>query len=708
MYSRTSRPCLPYDLGLTDGRLASSWDYPGPSTAHPPLLERLAQRSSRVALLLSHTQTTQQQLTDLKDYICSARERLKARRVAACENSIPPLLSMCPSLTNLPDEVLGLIFSQVASRALQAVSLVCKQFRKLVLPQLFAKLNLAELSASVAGNLHEDLFGRRDNQTRGSLADQHLRILSYSFIESCLDEEEFAAKNEAVHQILDATRSISTLEIEFVLSEHRSEVSDNLLYPAIKEFFISIENKVDAIEISLDVEGTMVSIDEEVEDNNHGILTRKIAILSKLILPDKVRSLRFIGVAVQSLSPELIQTLQSSSLKRLSLQDCNRTFDALPVIPQLEDLKLSWGGEDEDECALAAAHQICSNSALTLKSLTLQNVLARGQSLLPKGWSTALALPELSQLRLSDWHSGNGSLLDTVLSHAMLPALRTLILDTEDILNGAVYVTPKLDALPKLCHIRFVESGRKLANEASKPDGSPFEYLHVACETRGVAIECTVKSRCDSTEELEHEFQRLEILADTITSLSLTLQVTSLNGIDGSSAQLLLSSVETLAVTLSDSIIVGPVRAESNDSPTEAKLKALLTKFICPNVRTIQATLLVNSSLARPIYEGLKDLLCSGMYPVLECLAGAIMAAPYMSSGELESLRSTIEAMCQTKNIDCSGITYISRENLGCGNNDHEDCITSDEEDALSDDDDEDVDENENEDAGNENKITAN
>lgn len=584
---------------------------------------------------------------------------------------------MSPQLTSLPDEVLGLIAKHLSRSALLQISLVCKRFRDLVLPQLFAKLDLADRTASEVEDLYRDLFEkRRTGEVRGPLAAQQLRMMSYCFIETCLDEDEFQAKAKAVHRIIGDLQAIHTLEVEFSISDETMEVFESILQPAIKEFFMSIENKARSLEIRLDMDASDDLMDE---DTQLDLLTKKVQSVAELIPSHRVSSLCLVGVAVRSLPLDLIQILQSPSLKKLTLQECNSAFNGMPAVRQLEELTLSWGGQEEEGIALAAVSMICSNSAPVLKSLTIQAALVHGQTL-PKGFLASMAMPQLTRLRLSDWHLGSDSLFDTVLSHVTIPNLKSLILETEDILAGAAHVTSKLNRLPSLQDISFMERRANSDDNSNMPEPVPFEVLREVCKARRITIECTVTSHCDTAGKLKHEFDRLKILAGNLTGLSLQLQLPSLETVDRVSRQF--PFVRILSVTLSDAFSLTPSRTEGDGSLQDSQLKAFLTSLICPSLKILQTTFLINGPAALSLYRQLEDVLKSPAYPLLEHLTGAIMAGPDMSPGDLDDLEAAIKAACLARKIDISGMQFIQHDEYAYIQSEGEDDAFSDEEDV--------------------------
>jgi hypothetical protein len=352
----------------------------------------------------------------------------------------------------------------------------------------------------------------------------------------------------------------------------------------------------------------------------------------------------------------------SSTLREFSLQACNKTFSALPQVQNLEDLSISWVGQDEEVCGMRAAFGICNNNTTTLKSLSLQNVLPE-QVHLPSGWSAMLALPVLTSLQLSDSHCGTGSLFGTIFSCTSLPKLSSLALEVEDILACAPHVNENLDKLENLSRLKFAESGNRREPEAEGPQTAAYHHLRDECRKKGIRFEASVSTRCTTPAELTYEVVRLEEMALNLTHIELSCQLAVQPGIEDlpcvhfpSTQKLVLgfSGPPTPPLTA-----VGQAAVRAVTSPF---LKNLLEHFDCPNLVNLQISVSANDEFGSRSFTELGEIVKQRVFPSLERITGALVAPRSMSVDNLDALKEPILSACEEENIDCAGLRFICRD----------------------------------------------
>lgn len=574
---------------------------------------------------------------------------------------------MPPTLETLPEELVGIIIKQVTTRALTQLSLVSHKWHKAVYPELFSALTLSSRTSAGIAELYEDLFDESSAVGGVSLSREHIQGIDYSFSESDTDQGELRHKLAASSRVLNALRSVSVLELGLSLSDESSDSFGTILLPAIKSFFDDIRTKVKSIDMSIDVAASM-SFLEESDDASHEELTMKMTRICDLVPTQLVTSICFVGVELDSMPPPLERLLNSTALKEVSIQDCNKSFNCLPQIPNLDDLSISWGGLGQETCAMKAAFDICQNSAPTLKSLRLQNVLPRDVPV-PGGWSTMLPLPVLTRLQISDSHSGIGSLFDTLISHTSLPKLSTLVLELEDLFDMATHVNQTLEQkLGNLRRLAFVGSGSRRDPEVGTPDAAAYYRLEETCREKGIHLEVSVSARCATAFELAYEAMRLEILASHLIYISLRCHSAVKSGIKNL-PYMHFPIVRRLLLGFSGSM-TSPAADSSaqNDKDAEEEapvLKSLFDHFRCPSLAVLQPTVFINDQTGSKNLAELEDTIKDGTYPCLERLAGAVMAPPGMPAKNLEALKEVITLACEARDIDCTGLNFISRDDLG-------------------------------------------
>lgn len=560
----------------------------------------------------------------------------------------------------LPDELLHNIVKYLHTKSLKQLSPVSQAWHKVIHPELFSILSLADLSAAQVEELHNNLFTTCDTHGRPSLKGTYVRRVKYSFIESDLDEQELRHKLAVSNRIFHALKGMSVLEIEISLVEEDSKLSEVVFLPAIEEFVNTIRDKVTSIEIRFDVEGSMAFLDEEA-DSDHKELTRKVSHICAILPPSLVTSLSFVDAGLTSLPQSLERLLGSPALKRLSLQDCNESLTCLPRIPNLEDLSVSWGGEDVETCAMRAAFEISRNSATTLKSLRLQNVLSQDAGI-PPGWSSILHLPTLTRLHLSDSHVGPGSPFEIIFSHTFLPGLRTLILDVEDILESAYHVNEALGQLSNLQLLKLVENGRRPDPRVESLLPGPYHFLERSCRERGIRLQGSVSTRCTTPFELTYEIMRLEEMASILTHVGLSCQTSVQQGIDDL-PYVHLPNARRLVLGFSSPLARGvpDVHGVEERLVSPPYLKKLLEHLDCPDLRTLQLNVSIKDGAGAKIIAELEGIVTGGIFPSLERITGALLAAPDMFTDDLEALKEPIIIACREKTIDSAGFKFICR-----------------------------------------------
>lgn len=568
---------------------------------------------------------------------------------------------MVLSLPKLPDEILGVILRQLDSKSLRHASLVSSRWHKLVQPVLFHGIDLARRDAGEGEALYSHLLGPRGDNEYGSLKEQHVHTLEYSFNEECLDKAELNSKLDATRNVFQALGGVSILELELILSEDSSPAFEKILLPAIQSFFQYARGKVMTLKLTIETGHSMAYMKYE-KDSLSECVAQKLSEFFALVPSGIITSLQLVNVAVASLPPALNEILASSALKSLSLQDCNQGFHLLPTIPQLQDLTMTWGVQSENQSALQAAYNIIKDSATTARSFTLHNICPRNIPL-HQGWSSALTLPQLTRLHLSDSHVGPNSLFDRILSHTSVPLLRTLVLEMEDIFEGAQIIWESLENFPHLHNLKLMQSGDKREVGTTPIDSDYFKMLETRCAERQVILEAVVWVRCNTPDQLAHEYKRLAIFGNSITDISINCRTGSLEGIE-QLPPLLFSKVLQMSVVLSDISVLGFSDSAAAEEMKADDLKALFGRLACPKLETLRIMLFVNNARTTGGYADIEQVLYECMYPSLEVLAGGLIASPGVPTEHFQTIQHKLEAACHVAGVDCSRLAYISHDVL--------------------------------------------
>jgi hypothetical protein len=571
---------------------------------------------------------------------------------------------------NFPDEILSLIVRQLDKRSLRQSALVSKRWHKLAQPELFYEIDLARRNAAEVEHLYNDLFAPKGDNEHGSLKGQHVHTITYSFHEEFRDETEMNDKLAATHDLFQALSGVSILELELVLSEEASPAFENIMLPAIRAFFDSTRDKVHALSLSIDIGQSMAFMEDE-EEVSPECVTQKLSDIFALVPPGIISSLQLVNVAVTSLPSALTAALVSPAFKFLSLQDCGaQAFNLLPTVPNLEKLTVGWGAQSENQSALEAAYNIVKNSATTARSITLHNNCSWNMPL-QQGWTSALALPQLTRLHLSDCHLGPNSLFDRIFSHTSVPLLRTLVLEMDDILESAQILWERLENLHHIRNLKLVQRGDKHDWVTTPIEPGYFKMLETRCSERHVVLESTIWVRCVTPDELAQEYKRLAIFGNSVTDVSINCRSGSLAQVSQLSP-LLFPQVLQMSVVLSDISVLGFSDPAASQPAKADNLKALFDKVACPNLKTLRITLFVNNASAAGSYADIQQILHEGIYPSLEILEGGLIASP---------IEQQLQVACQVAGVDCSRLAFVSHEEL----NDGDDGLADDEESIMSD-----------------------
>lgn len=589
----------------------------------------------------------------------------------------PHIRSMPPTFDTLPEELEALIIKQIPTNALKQLSLVSHKWHKLVHLELFSALTLDDRSAAEIEEMYSELFKASNAVGCVSLTGKHVRTIDYSFTECDLDEEELRSKTTAVAQILDALQSVSVLEVRLSLSDEASVTFEEILLPVMESFFATARDKVKAIEITIDIGASMAFLegldDMDLEMGNQEPLTQKVSQFCDIIPPSLVTSLFFVETELASIPPSLGRILQSSSLKELSLQDCNESFISMPQIPNLEDLSISWSGEEQGDSAMGALFQSLSGSASTLKTLSLQAVLSTDVPLSGAGWSTVPSLPSLTRLQVADSHLGTGSLFDAVFSRSSLPKLSSLTLEVEDILASASYINARPNLFGGLRFLKLVEGGGKREPQGEVLYTAAYSRLQEICQQSDVDLEVSVSTRCSTPLELTQEAKRLEVFAANLTCIALNCNCEAQPGIHNL-PHMHFPNVQRLLVGYCGSLTPRPTeKPELEVGMAPPALKSLFEHFECPKLTSLKLTVFIDDESATANLAELEGIIKEGIYPCLERLAGAVMSAPGMSAQAFEALEDAITTACEQRHVDCTSLSFMSRGELGYNEEEDED-----------------------------------
>lgn len=623
---------------------------------------------------------------------------------------------MAASLAGLPDDVLRLVFQTIPKRTLGWLSLVCKRWRELAKPILFADIDLSELNAAEAKQLYRDLCASSDGDvkatkwpvTRGPLFNAHIKTFSYSFIEDLLDEEELRSKLATTRKIFESIQSVAKVELELSLLNETSLAFKAHLLPAIKDFFGVTHSKVAEYELSIDANDTFPMIigdgreaegeDEDETEYEIGIantgergddanedadgdessdeeetaetfetsnLIDSHCAIAEFVPRNKIISMHMTTVSLAAIPEKLASLLTSPNLKNLSFKECGDVWGTLPSIPNLESLHVTWDAAmPEQSNTLASVFEICIKTQATLKCLILQDLTAEQEK--PSiGSLPGFTMSALSQLRVRDSHCSRGFLLDYLTAHISLPKLTKLAVEIEDLLGSGQHLYNKIHTIKTLRTVKLIEGGTgNIELSTTNPQVSTLESLTRICNDRKILLECATSCRCDSTAAMAQAFGRLQVLSETLTSITFNLTADALQALSDL-PMLEFPHLRSILVNISGSQLAPLSSSAIASNAYNPSLSDLIARMHMPQLEKLGITIFTRDASTYAHFDDLSKLVMNSTFPKLSTVSGALMSSPEMSKEALRDLQDTLHKLCQGVNVDCSSFNFIPAPGSG-------------------------------------------
>lgn len=195
-------------------------------------------------------------------------------------------------LTELPDEVLGIIVRQLPHVALKHLSLVSQRLNRLVRPSLFQRLNLSKHRLSELKILYRTLF-THEGGARGPLAGVRLGNLTITLDEDIRLYPDAGETLSVLQKILSRLSSVTTCTFEISLIAKDAMYFQEHLVAAL-DLVLSVPSTRSArFQVSIEAyESGFAAHQKEL------LVTSKLEQILALFAQDSISSLRVTGVSM--------------------------------------------------------------------------------------------------------------------------------------------------------------------------------------------------------------------------------------------------------------------------------------------------------------------------------------------------------------------------------------------------------------------------
>lgn len=562
------------------------------------------------------------------------------------------LASLPRGLADLPDELVSCIIEHVSRRALPNLCLVSKRLDRLAKPLLFQGMDLGVYAPPELWRLYNRLF-LDEHGRRGALVGMHFESLSYRIVEEMATDDEFVEAFDTFVKILDNTGSVAKLVLEVSLIIDEAAALHDALLSALQRVVRSASTKGVKYKLWLDAFNH-----KDVKDKSRDIAASRLATSLEVFPTASVVSLHLNGLRMESLPETLQSRFASAALEDLAIRGCSDFFQCESLPSSLQCLRFSWQSTQKAGMAdFQTALRLIEACASSLRLIVLHNLMSQQYTPRP-GQQSTIRLPQLRELQITDVGLGHGSVLDCFLTHTVLPNLKILDLETEDILKLDRDVTELLGHLPSLERLQLNENHIGMGAQVTST-GSTCATLETACMQRGITLRTMYSSfRCDVLADLKYELSRMTLFSNTLTQINFTCCPEPLAGIEGQRS-VDLPRLRKLWIAVSDRLAPCIKSGHNQVQPASASpLYALLNRFRAPVCAELQLTLFVNGTHVSDTLLGLERAIEDKLYPSLKELSGNVMSLPGTPRDEIASYETRLRALCAASRIDCKAFRF--------------------------------------------------